>query len=122
MSGIMEATTAMRPFNVEGSFSLMGSKGSAKVGGFALNEMTYSHLNIKINKKRYKTNPSNVYGYGHIEFYKNVYNFLHNKKNSATTLEEGSKSVKIIDKIYSSAEISKEVFFNDNNYSKKLGK
>ena len=120
-TGIMEATTAMRPFNVEGSFSLMGSKGSAKVGGFALNEMTYSHLNIKINKKRYKTNPNNVYGYGHIEFYKHVINSINKDLKSEFECREAFKTVKLINAIYKSIETNREVFLNKNIISKNLG-
>ena len=120
-TGIMEATTAMRPFNVEGSFSLMGSKGSAKVGGFALNEMTYSHLNVKINKKRYKTNPNNVYGYGHIEFYKHVINSINKDLKSEFECREAFKTVKLINAIYKSIETNREVFLNKNIISKNLG-
>ena len=124
--GSIEATTATRPKDLEGSISILGENGTAVISGFAVSKI--ETWEFKKRKKadtdifKYSSNYKDVYGFGHIEFYKDVYNFLHNKKNSATTLEEGSKSVKIIDKIYSSAEISKEVFFNDNNYSKKLGK
>jgi len=124
--GSIEATTATRPKDLEGSISILVENGTAVISGFAVSKI--ETWEFKKRKKadtdifKYSSNYKDVYGFGHIEFYKDVYNFLHNKKNSATTLEEGSKSVKIIDKIYSSAEISKEVFFNDNNYSKKLGK
>ena len=40
-TAIMEATTAMRPKNIEGSISVMGTKGSAKIGGFAMNKIEY---------------------------------------------------------------------------------
>ena len=40
-TAIMEATTAMRPKNIEGSISIMGTKGSAKIGGFAMNKIEY---------------------------------------------------------------------------------
>ena len=62
-----------------------------------------------------------MYGFGHIQFYKNV-DFLKNKNKSSISAEEGIKSIKIIDKIYSSSEISKEVFLSDKNFSTKLGK
>ena len=45
---------------------------------------------------------------------------MSNKKNSATTIKDGIKSIKIIDKIYSSAEKLKEIKFNDNSFQKNL--
>ena len=120
-TGLMEATTAMRPFNVEGSFSLMGTKGSAKVGGFALNEITYSHLRKKSNNDKYKTNPKNVYGYGHIEFYKHVEDTILKNKKSEFECVEAIKTVELINAIYKSIETNKEVYLNKNITSKKLG-
>ncbi len=120
-TGLMEATTAMRPLNVEGSLSIMGNKGSAKVGGFALNEMTYSHFTSEINKKKYKTNPKNVYGYGHIKFYDHALDVIYKNKKSEFDCDEAYKTVKLINAIYKSIETNKEVYLNKNINSKKLG-
>ncbi len=124
--GLVEATTATRPNDLEGSISILGTKGSVVIGGYAVSKIdTWQFVKTKKQDKnmfKYSSNYKNVYGWGHVEFYKNVYNYLNNKKNSATTIKDGIKSIKIIDKIYSSAEKLKEVYFNDNNFSKKLGK
>ena len=120
-TGLMEATTAMRPFDVEGSFSLMGTKGSAKVGGFALNEISYFHLKKKTNINKFKTNPKNVYGYGHIEFYKHVTETIYKNKKSEFESNEAIKTVEVINAIYKSIELNKEIFLNKNIISKKLG-
>ena len=37
--GVIEATTATRPKDLEGSISILGEKGSVEIGGFAVNEM-----------------------------------------------------------------------------------
>ena len=37
--GIIEATTATRPIDLEGSISVLGEKGTVEIGGFAVNEM-----------------------------------------------------------------------------------
>jgi UDP-N-acetyl-2-amino-2-deoxyglucuronate dehydrogenase len=37
--GVIEATTAIRPKDLEGSISILGEKGSVEIGGFAVNEM-----------------------------------------------------------------------------------
>ena len=120
-TGLMEATTAMRPFDVEGSFSLMGTKGSAKVGGFALNEISYSYLEKKSNNNRFKTNPKNVYGYGHIEFYKHVMESIYKNKKSEFESDQAIKTVQLINAIYKSIELNREIYLNQNIVSKKLG-
>ena len=37
--GIIEATTATRPKDLEGSISILGEKGSVEIGGFFMNEL-----------------------------------------------------------------------------------
>ena len=124
--GSIEATTATRPNDLEGSISILGENGTVVIGGYAVSKIdTWQFTKTQKKDKdvlKYSSNYKNVYGFGHIEFYKNVYNYLVNKRNNATTLKDGVKSIKIIDKIYSSAENSNEVYFDDNNFSKKLGK
>ena len=121
-TAIMEATTAMRPKNIEGSFSIMGSKGSAKIGGFALNKFDYYNVSKKINLSRYETNPKSVYGFGHVKFYKHVLYSIKTNKRSEFEAVEAIKTVKIINAIYKSVETRKEIFFDENLNSKKLGK
>lgn len=121
-TGIMEATTAMRPNNIEGSLSVMGTKGSAKIGGFALNKFEYYNSNKKINLSKYDTNPKTVYGFGHLKFYKHVLEVIHNNKKSEFEASEALKTVKIINAIYKSIENRKEVFINKMITSDKLGK
>ncbi len=121
-TAIMEATTAMRPKNIEGSISVMGTKGSAKIGGFALNKIDYYNVSKKVNISKYETNPKSVYGFGHLKFYKHVLDSIKNKKKSEYEAFEAIKTVKIINAIYKSIEKKKEIFFRDNLESKKLGK
>lgn len=121
-TAIMEATTAMRPKNIEGSISIMGTKGSAKIGGFALNKFEYYNTSKKINLSQYDTNPKSVYGFGHVKFYKHVLNSIKNNKKSEFEAMEAIKTVKLINAIYKSAESQKEVYLKGNINSKKLGK
>ena len=121
-TAIMEATTAMRPKNIEGSLSIMGSKGSAKIGGFALNKFDYYNISKKIDYIKYETNPNSVYGFGHVKFYKHVLNSIKKNKKSEFEASEAIKTVKMINAIYKSVEMKKEIFFNENLDSKKLGK
>lgn len=121
-TAIMEATTAMRPKNIEGSFSIMGTKGSAKIGGFALNKFDYYNTSKKINLLRYETNPKSVYGIGHVKFYKHVLNSIKKNKKSEFEASEALKTVKMINAIYKSVEKKREIFFDENLNSIKLGK
>lgn len=122
-SAFIEATTAAQPKNIEGSISILGTKGSAKIGGFALNQIEYYNTSKKIEIGKYKTNPSNVYGFGHFAFYKHVHNSIVYKKKSEFSCEESLATIRLINAIYKSAEIGKEVFFknNKNIKSKLLG-
>lgn len=121
-TAIMEATTAMRPNNIEGSLSVLGSSGSAKVGGFALNEISFYNLKTKINIKKYNTLPKSVYGFGHYQFYKHVFNCITKNHESEFEAKEAIKTVKLINAIYKSIESKKEIFFNKDINSKKLGR
>ena len=121
-TAIMEATTAMRPENIEGSISVLGTKGSAKIGGFALNKFEYYNLSKKINLNNYQTNPKNVYGFGHLKFYKHVLKILKNGATSEFEAVHAIKTVKLINAIYKSIETNKEVYLKNTIISKKLGK
>ena len=55
--GIIEATTATRPKDLEGSISILGELGSVEIGGFAANELktwNFSEALKKISSKEKK--------------------------------------------------------------------
>ena len=75
--GVIEATTATRPKDLEGSISVLGSLGTVEIGGFAVNKMkTWSFVNNQENEneivKKFVENPPTVYGFGHELFYNHV--------------------------------------------------
>jgi UDP-N-acetyl-2-amino-2-deoxyglucuronate dehydrogenase len=114
--GVIEATTCVYPKNLEGSISIFGKKGSVKVGGIAVNEMItwdfedFNNDDALISSS--STNPSNVYGFGHIEFIKNVVGSLKNSKHAFIEGEEGRKSLELIEAIYKASETGKEVILD----------
>jgi UDP-N-acetyl-2-amino-2-deoxyglucuronate dehydrogenase len=66
--GLVEATTATRPKDLEGSISILGEKGTVVIGGFAVNKMEIWNFegvteedSKKIIAKVHET-PPNVYG------------------------------------------------------------
>ena len=72
---------------------------------------------IKINN--YLLN-KNVYGFGHVKLYTEIYKAL-NEKNNAVKYLDSMKTIKLIDKLYAS-QIKSKNKINDRNYSKNLGR
>ena len=116
--GNIEATTCAFNSNpkvqddMEGSITILGEKGSVKVGGFAVNKI--EHWDFKEYHKedafvkKYSTNPPTVYGYGHIEFMKHVIKTL-TYGGDYLDGKEGIKSLYLIEAIEKSLRTGKEV-------------
>ena len=112
--GIIEATTATRPKDLEGSISILGEKGTVEIGGFAVNEMkVWNFVNPsqddKMVHEHYRENPPNVYGFGHIAYLQHVVDVLTNGGPSLVDGLEGRKSLELIVAIYESIETKREV-------------
>lgn len=121
--GVIEATTATRPKDLEGSISVMGSKGTIVIGGFAVNKVDVWNLegDDQVDFESLNENPNDVYGFGHIKFYEHVVDVIKNNKMILIDGAQGKKSVEIINAIYSSIETRKEVFIKSDNKKNKLG-
>jgi predicted dehydrogenase len=111
--GIIEATTATRPKDLEGSLSILGEKGSVVIGGFAVNRLdTWNFaepLPEDANAQEDSVTPPNVYGFGHYEFYKDVLECLESGRRAMLDGWEGRKSLELINAIYESAATGAEV-------------
>lgn len=124
--GIIEATTAIRPKDLEGSISVLGSKGSVEIGGFAVNEMKTWNFVDELPEdssvlEKYSVNPPNVYGFGHQAYYEHVVESLTNNGRKLVDGLQGRKSLELINAIYESIETKKEVFLRFNPKHCKLG-
>lgn len=124
--GVIEATTAARPRDLEGSISLLGELGSVEIGGFAVNEMkVWSFARTAPEDPdvmaKYSVNPPNVYGFGHQAYYEHVVDCIrHNKQHLVDGLE-GRKSLELISAIYESIETGREVSLRFRPQRCKLG-
>lgn len=112
--GIIEATTATRPKDLEGSISILGEYGSAEIGGFAVNEMkTWNFVSPTPDDAsvmaKYSVNPPNVYGFGHKAYYQHVVDCINNEKQQLVDGLEGRRSLELISAIYESIETGREV-------------
>ena len=124
--GIIEATTATRPKDLEGSISILGEKGSVVISGFAVNKMqTWLFEDKKPGDEdileKYSVNPPNVYGYGHQAYYEHVVNCLSSGGQNLVDGLQGRKSIELISAIYESVETGKEVFLHFKPKRCKLG-
>jgi len=111
--GSMSVTMLTYPKNLEGSITIIGEKGSVRVGGVAVNEIqrwefedTQSY-DQSINEANYET--ASVYGFGHPLYYKNVIDVLRGEAEPETDGREGLKSLEVLIAAYLSARDGKTV-------------
>jgi UDP-N-acetyl-2-amino-2-deoxyglucuronate dehydrogenase len=124
--GIIEATGATRPSDLEGSLSILGEMGSVVIGGFAVNKMETWNFTDKDSRddeviKKYSVNPPNVYGFGHQEYYEHVVDVLENRSEKFIDGREGRKSLEIITSIYESIETGEAIKLPVHPNLSKLG-
>jgi predicted dehydrogenase len=112
--GIVEATTATRPKDLEGSISILGEGGTVEIGGFAVNQMKVWEFEQGTPEdeavvSKYSVNPPNVYGFGHQAYYEHVVDCISNDREQLVDGLEGRKSLELIAAIYESIETGREV-------------
>lgn len=112
--GVIEATGATRPRDLEGSLSVLGAGGSVVIGGFAVNEITAWNFVQPLPTdtetiEKFSVNPPNVYGYGHRAYYDHVVDCLTNGSPALVDGLEGRRSLELISALYESVETGKEV-------------
>jgi UDP-N-acetyl-2-amino-2-deoxyglucuronate dehydrogenase len=111
--GTIEVTMLAYPRNLEGSLTILGEKGSAKIGGTAVNKVEHWEFaepdeDDKLVESA-NTSPPNVYGLGHLGYYRNVLAVLRGEAKPDTDGRAGRKSLELILGIYESAKTGREV-------------
>jgi predicted dehydrogenase len=118
--GVIEATTAARPDDLEASLSILGEKGTAIIEGASVNKLvTWTFSDVDMSE--FYERPPNVYGFGHNEFLAEVTESLINNTPPLIDGMEGLKCVRLLNAIYQSVEENREVFMSENPVSSKLG-
>src|SRR5438094_344678 len=111
--GVIEVNVLTYPRNLEGSITILGEKGSVKIGGTAVNRVEHwLFADYDDDDKLIEianTNPPNVYGFGHEGYYRNVLSVLRGEAQPQTDGRAGRKSLELILGIYESAKIGREV-------------
>jgi UDP-N-acetyl-2-amino-2-deoxyglucuronate dehydrogenase len=112
--GIIEATTATRPKDLEGSISILGSQGSVEIGGFALNELkvwqfSQPQPDDATAAEQWGRNPDHPFGYAHAQYYAHVVDCVESNRHQLVDGLEGRRSLELITAIYESIETGDEV-------------
>lgn len=111
--GVLDITMLTYPRNLEGSITILGDRGSVKIGGTAVNKVeTWLFAEYDDDDKLVEaasTSPPNVYGFGHEGYYRNVVSVLRGEAEPGTDGAEGRKSLEIILAVYESARTGRAV-------------
>lgn len=105
--GSMNVTMLTYPKNYEGSITILGEKGTVRVGGVAVNEIQHwefedaKDYDKDIQQANYET--TSVYGFGHPLYYKNVIDVMRGGCEPETCGREGLKSLEVLIAAYLSA-------------------
>lgn len=105
--GAMSVTMLTYPKNLEGSITILGEKGTVRVGGVAVNEIQHWEFaepnpdDEKVKEASYET--TSVYGFGHPLYYDNVIKVLRGEAAPETDGREGLKSLEVLIAAYLSA-------------------
>lgn len=111
--GSMNVTMLTYPKNLEGSITIIGEKGTVRLGGVAVNEIQHWAFSepheddLKVEQASYET--TSVYGFGHPLYYENVIKVLRGEAAPETDGREGLKSLETLIAAYMSARDGKRV-------------
>jgi predicted dehydrogenase len=104
--GSLNYSTSVWDQNLESSITIIGEKGSIKIGGQYMNEVEYCHIDGYQMPELAPANPANDYGHykgsaaNHHYVIQNVIDTLKGRTSATTNALEGLKVVEIIERIY----------------------
>jgi len=111
--GTVEVTMNTFPKNWEGSITIMGEKGTVKIGGIAVNKIEkWDFQDYDDDDKLIETaatDPKSVYGFGHKGYLEDVVQVLEGKAEVKTDGRAGRKSLELILAMYQSAKTGMRV-------------
>jgi len=111
--GSVSVTMLTYPKNFEGSITIIGEKGTARVGGVAVNEIQHWEFadadadDAEVKNASYQT--TSVYGQGHALYYHNVIDVLRGAAEPETDGREGLRSLEVLIAAYISARDGRRV-------------
>lgn len=111
--GSINYSTSVWDKNLESSITIIGEKGSIKIGGQYMNEVEYCHIQNYTMPVLPPANPANDYGHykgsaaNHHFIIENVIDTLKGRTIATTNALEGLKVVDIIERIYALRKLKK---------------
>jgi UDP-N-acetyl-2-amino-2-deoxyglucuronate dehydrogenase len=111
--GTVNVTMLTYPKNLEGSITILGEKGTVRIGGVAVNEIQHWEFaepqpdDAQVADVSYQT--TSVYGFGHPAYYENVISTLRGLNGGATDGREGLKSLEILIALYRSSRDGRKI-------------
>ena len=111
--GSINVTMLTYPKNLEGSITILGERGSVRIGGVAVNEIklwefdSERPIDQQVHEASYQT--TSVYGFGHPLYYDNVIAALRGEAKPETDGREGLRSLELLIAMYLSARDGKRV-------------
>jgi predicted dehydrogenase len=105
--GLIEGTANVYPQNLEETLYVFGERGTAKVGGKAVNiiqEWLFEGGEpAEYVKAEFSENPSNVYGFGHSPLYADMISAIRENRKPYVDGEAGRRALELVLAIYKSA-------------------
>src|SRR6185437_13349362 len=111
--GSVNVTMLTHEKNFEGSMTILGEKGTVRIGGVAVNEVQHWEFADQVPEDEavfaasYAT--TSVYGFGHPLYYDNVISSLRGEALPETDGREGLRSLELLIAIYISARDGRRV-------------
>lgn len=113
--GTVNVSMLTYPKNLEGSITILGEKGTVKVGGVAVNEIQHWEFAESAPEdeslKAHKYQTASVYGPGHPIYYENVVQTLRGEVDHYTSGRQGLRSLEILIAAYTSSRDRKPIGF-----------
>jgi len=116
--GNVEGTVNVYPKNLEETLTILGEKGTAIIGGLALNKILVWDFKDGLDsleqvQKEYDLDIDNIYGDGHTPLYQDFIEAVRNNREPLINGEEGVKSLSIILMAYQSQKDSKAIKYSE---------
>jgi UDP-N-acetyl-2-amino-2-deoxyglucuronate dehydrogenase len=111
--GSLNVTMLTWPKNFEGSVTVLGERGTVRVGGVAVNRIEHwefdspDPMDAEVEQASYET--TSVYGHGHQRYYQNVIQTLRGEAAPDTDGREGLHSLEILIATYLAARDGRRV-------------
>jgi len=111
--GTVNVSMLAYPKNFEGSITILGEKGTARIGGVAVNEIQHWEFeetlpeDDSIESASYET--TSVYGHGHAPYYEKVVESLRGLSDFGVDGREGLKSLEVLIAMYRSSRDGKKI-------------